>query len=322
VSLKDIKLPIQSELQEFEKLFKQSVSSKVPLLDKIMYYIVQRKGKQVRPLFVFLTAKALGEVNGSTHVAASLIELLHTASLVHDDVVDDAYQRRGFFSVNALWKNKIAVLVGDYLFSKGMLIALDKEEYRILQIFSRAVKAMSEGELLQFEKSRRLDIDEDTYFDIIKGKTASLIAAACSTGAYSTTQDDALTQRMWDFGEKVGLAYQIKDDLFDYGSEDIGKPRGIDIKEKKMTLPLIHVLSKASSGDRRRLIRTVKKHNTNPKKVAELIDYVQIHGGMQYATDMMNQYKAEAQAILEELPPSTVRDALQQLVTFVVDRRK
>jgi len=287
-----------------------------------MYYIVQRKGKQVRPLFVFLTAKSFGEVNESTHVAASLIELLHTASLVHDDVVDDAYQRRGFFSVNALWKNKIAVLVGDYLFSKGMLIALDKEEYRILQIFSRAVKAMSEGELLQFEKSRRLDIDEATYFDIIKGKTASLIAAACSTGAYSTTKDEVITQKMWDFGEKVGLAYQIKDDLFDYGTSDIGKPKGIDIKEKKMTLPLIHVLSKATSRDRRRLIKTVKKHNTDPKKVAELISYVNEHGGMTYAEAKMKQYKAEAQDILHDIPDSDVRISLAQLVDFVVDRKK
>lgn len=287
-----------------------------------MYYIVQRKGKQIRPLFVFLSAKIFNPVNTSTHVAASLIELLHTATLVHDDVVDDAHKRRGFFSVNALWKNKIAVLVGDYLFSKGMLLALDNEEFKILQTFSRAVKAMSEGELLQMEKARRLDIEEDTYFEIIKGKTASLIAAACSTGAYSTTKDEAILKDMWEFGEKVGIAYQIKDDIFDYGNEDIGKPTGNDIKDKKMTLPLIHVLSKASSSDKRWIMKTVKKNNNDPKKVNALIQFVHENGGVSYAQEVMQKYKKEALEIIHNIPDSEAKTALIELVEFVVERNK
>lgn len=321
LSIKHIKEPIKTDLQDFEVLFKKSMSSTVPLLDKIMYYIVQRKGKQIRPLFVFLSAKLFNPVNDSTHVAASLIELLHTASLVHDDVVDNAHKRRGFFSVNALWKNKIAVLVGDYLFSKGMLLALDNEEYKILQTFSRAVKAMSEGELLQMEKARRLDIEEETYFDIIKGKTASLIAAACSTGAYSTTKDEKVLKKMWTFGEKVGIAYQIKDDIFDYGDEDIGKPTGNDIKDKKMTLPLIHVLSKASSSDKRWIMKTVKKNNNDPKKVKELIKFVHDKGGVHHASQVMNQYIDEALEILKTVPESESKTALIKLVEFVVERK-
>lgn len=287
-----------------------------------MYYIVQRRGKQIRPLFVFLSAKLFNPVNDSTHVAASLIELLHTATLVHDDVVDDSHKRRGFFSVNALWKNKIAVLVGDYLFSKGMLLALDNEEFKILQTFSRAVKAMSEGELLQMEKARRLDIEENTYFEIITGKTASLIAAACSTGAYSTTKDEEILRKMWTFGEKVGIAYQIKDDIFDYGNEDIGKPTGNDIKDKKMTLPLIHVLSKASSSDKRWIMKTVKKNNNDPKKVKELIKFVHDNGGVQHAVQVMDQYMNEALEILNTVPDSESKIALIKLVEFVVDRKK
>ncbi len=321
MSIKAIKEPIKSELQDFEILFKESMSSPVPLLDKIMYYIVQRKGKQIRPLFVYLSAKLYQPVNEATHIAASLIELLHTASLVHDDVVDDSHQRRGFFSINALWKNKIAVLVGDYLFSKGMLLALDKEEYKILQIFSRAVKKISEGELLQIEKARKLNINEEVYYEIIKGKTASLIAAACSTGAYSTTRDEDVLKTMWDFGEKVGVAYQIKDDIFDYGSADVGKPKGIDIRDKKMTLPLIHVLAKASHADRRWILKVVKKHNNDPKKVAELIKYVHEHGGIEYASQIMQQYKQEAIGLLDKVADSDVKTALIELVDFVVERK-
>jgi len=298
------------------------MSSPVPLLDKIMYYIVQRKGKQIRPLFVFLSAKIFKPVNDSTHVAASLIELLHTATLVHDDVVDDSHKRRGFFSVNALWKNKIAVLVGDYLFSKGMLLALDNEEFKILQTFSKAVKAMSEGELLQMEKARRLDITEETYFEIIKGKTASLIAAACSTGAYSTTKDEEVLKKMWTFGEKVGIAYQIKDDIFDYGTKDIGKPTGNDIKDKKMTLPLIHVLSKASRSDKRWIMKTIKKNNNDPKKVKELIKFVHDNGGVLHAIQVMDQYINEALDLLISIPDSDSKTALIKLVEFVVDRKK
>jgi len=322
LSLKHIKEPIKSDLQDFEVLFKKYMSSPVPLLDKIMYYIVQRKGKQIRPLFVFLSAKLFNPVNDSTHVAASLIELLHTATLVHDDVVDDAHKRRGFFSVNALWKNKIAVLVGDYLFSKGMLLALDNEEFKILQTFSRAVKAMSEGELLQMEKARRLDIEEKTYFEIITGKTASLIAAACSTGAYSTTKDEEVLKKMWEFGEKVGIAYQIKDDIFDYGNDDIGKPTGNDIKDKKMTLPLIHVLSNASKSDKRWIMKIVKKNNNDPKKVKELIKFVHDNGGVQHATQVMNQYMNDALQILDTVPDSESKAALIKLVEFVVARKK
>lgn len=320
MSLKAIKEPIKSELQDFEILFKESMSSPVPLLDKIMYYIVQRKGKQIRPLFVYLSAKLFQPVNEATHIAASLIELLHTASLVHDDVVDDSHQRRGFFSINALWKNKIAVLVGDYLFSKGMLLALDKEEYKILQIFSRAVKKISEGELLQIEKARKLNINEEVYYEIIKGKTASLIAAACGTGAYSTTRDETTMARMWDFGEKVGVAYQIKDDIFDYGTADVGKPKGLDIRDKKMTLPLIHVMSKASPADRRWILKVVKKHHKDPKKVAELIQYVHQHGGIEYANQVMQQYKQEAIQLLDTVADSDVKKALITLVDFVVER--
>jgi octaprenyl-diphosphate synthase len=321
-SLKEIQKPIRDDLEEFESLFKEYMSSKVPLLDKIMYYIVQRKGKQIRPLFVFLSAQLHQPINKSTHIAASLIELLHTATLVHDDVVDDSYQRRGFFSVNALWKNKIAVLVGDYLFSKGMLLALDNEEFKILQIFSRSVKQISEGELQQLEKTRKLDIQEDTYFEIIKAKTASLIAAACGTGAYSVTRDDAILEKMWHFGELVGIAYQIKDDIFDYGGVDIGKPTGNDIKEKKMTLPLIHVLSKADKKDRRWMLKTVKKYNEDSHKVKELIQYVHNQGGVTYAASRMHEIKEEALAILDDFPDSEAKTSLRQLVRFVVERKK
>ncbi|MCB0512115.1 MAG: polyprenyl synthetase family protein, partial [Bacteroidetes bacterium] len=273
-SVDNIKLPIEDELKIFEKKFRDVMRSHVALLDKVNYYIYQRKGKQVRPMFVFLAAKIVGEVNENTYVGASLIELLHTATLVHDDVVDDAYERRGFFSVNALWKNKIAVLVGDYFLSKGLLYALETKNYNLLHITSDAVKRMSEGELLQMEKARKLDIEEEIYFEIIKNKTASLIAAACKVGAASVTQDEALINKMHKIGELIGIAFQIKDDLFDYGEADIGKPRGIDIKERKMTLPLIYTLQHSDKATKKWIINTVKNHNEDKQKVNELIKYI------------------------------------------------
>lgn len=321
-SLDTIKAPIESELKSFETHFREAMRSPVPLLDRITYYIVRRKGKQVRPMFVFLAAKLCGEIKESTFSAASLIELLHTATLVHDDVVDDAYQRRGFFSINALWKNKIAVLVGDYLFSQGMLLALKKKEFRLLEIVSDAVKAMSEGELLQIEKARRLDIKEEVYYEIIRQKTASLIASACCAGAASTSQDEATIERMRLFGEKIGIAFQIRDDLFDFGSEDVGKPLGIDIKEKKMTLPLIYALDNATKADRKRIINNVKRHNTKPEKVKEVIEFVQQSGGIQYAEEAMHRHRSEAFELLDQFPDSDAKIALEQLVRFVTDRRK
>ena len=321
-ALRQILKPIESELKEFESHFKDSMKSKVPLLDKITYYIVQRKGKQIRPVFVFLSSKAFGEINESSYIAASLVELLHTATLVHDDVVDQSNERRGFFSINALWKNKIAVIVGDYLLSKGLLLALDKEEYKSLQILSRAVKDMSEGELLQLEKARKLDIEEDIYFDIIRQKTASLIAAACAAGASSTSSNQSDVDHMWNFGEKIGIAYQIKDDLFDYGESNIGKPRGIDIKEKKMTLPLIYALNKASKSDRKQIINMIKKDSENPKVVRKVIDFVKNSGGLEYAAEKMEIYKNEALAMLDVIPDEEAKTALKELVDFVTLRAK
>ena len=321
-SLNSIKGPIENELKTFEKHFRDSMKSDVPLLDKITYYIVQRKGKQVRPMFVFLSAKLCGETNESSFVAASLIELLHTATLVHDDVVDDSFQRRGFFSINALWKNKIAVLVGDYLFSQGMLLALKNKQFRILEIVSEAVKALPEGELLQIQKARRLDIDEAIYFDIIRQKTASLIASACGAGAASTTQDEESIGKMRLFGEKIGIAFQIRDDLFDFGTDDVGKPLGIDIKEKKMTLPLIYALNNASSSDKRKMLRIIKKYNEVPEKVKEVIEFVRASGGIEYAQKAMFDYRDQAFEILHTFPQSSVRDSLEQLVIFVTNRKK
>jgi octaprenyl-diphosphate synthase len=321
-SLDAIKAPIVKELEEFETHFKESMRSRVPLLDKVTYYIVRRKGKQVRPIFVFLSAKTCGEIRPASYVAASLVELLHTATLVHDDVVDDAYERRGFFSINALWKNKIAVLVGDYLLSRGLLLTLEHKEFRLLEILSNAVKAMSEGELLQIEKARRLDIDEEVYFDIIKGKTASLIAAACAAGAASSTVDEARIEKMRLFGEKIGIAFQIRDDLFDFGSADVGKPLGIDIKEKKMTLPLIFALNQANPADKRRIINNVKQYSHRSDKVREVIEFVRGSGGIEYSRQKMELYRGEAIGILRELPDSDARQALEDLVFFVTERKK
>ncbi|MCB0585337.1 MAG: polyprenyl synthetase family protein, partial [Phaeodactylibacter sp.] len=297
-SLNTIKGPIDEELRVFESRFRESMRSPVPLLDKITFYIVRRKGKQVRPMFVFLAAKACGAVTDATYTAASLVELLHTATLVHDDVVDDSYERRGFFSINALWKNKIAVLVGDYLFSQGMLLALRSKQYQLLEIVSDAVKAMSEGELLQIEKARRLDIEEEVYYEIIRQKTASLIAAACSAGAASTSDNAEQVERMRLFGEKIGIAFQIRDDLFDFGTDDVGKPLGIDIKEKKMTLPLIYALRQTSKANRRRIINTIRRHSDKPDKVQEVVEFVRGSGGLEYARKAMQDFRNQAFELL------------------------
>ncbi len=320
-SLRTIQEPIERELRHFEKHFREAMRSPVPLLDKITYYIVRRKGKQVRPMFVFLSAKLCGETTESTYAAASLVELLHTATLVHDDVVDDSYERRGFFSINALWKNKIAVLVGDYLLSQGLLLSLKNKEFRLLEIVSSAVKSMSEGELLQIEKARRLDIQEAVYYDIIRQKTASLIASACSAGAASVVKDETIIEKMRLFGEKIGIAFQIRDDLFDFGVDDVGKPLGIDIKEKKLTLPLIYALDHAPRQQKRQMMNNIRMHHENPDKVREVIEFVRQSGGMEYAEQVMLRFRMEAFEVLHTFPPSPVRQSLEDLVIFVTDRK-
>ena len=320
--LTQIQAPISEELIEFEKRFKSSMKSHIPLLNKITYYIVQRKGKQLRPILVFLSAKAWGNITESSYHAASLVEILHTGTLVHDDVVDDSYQRRGFFSVNALWKNKIAVLVGDYFLAQGLILALENHEYDLLQILTGAIKQMSEGEILQIEKARRLDIEEDIYYDIIKQKTASLIAAACSAGAASSSKDPLARDTMLQFGESLGIAFQIKDDLFDYGSEAIGKPKGIDIKEKKMTLPLIYALSQAQRSEKNAIINMIKRKSTDPKVIRDVIQFVKNHKGLKYAESAMHEYKNKTLEILNVLPNSDSKEALRHLVSYVVERKK
>lgn len=316
-----VKKVIGTELDIFEKKFADAVRSNTPLLDRIMKYIIKRKGKQLRPMFVFLCAKVGGEINESTYRAAALVELLHTATLVHDDVVDESMERRGFFSINAVWKNKIAVLVGDYLLSKGLLLSTSNADFTHLEIMSDAVRQMSEGELLQLEKSRKLNIDEQTYFEIIKNKTASLLSSACAVGAYSTSKDENITHQFRQFGEKVGIAFQIKDDLFDYGVEDIGKPTGNDIKEKKLTLPLIYTLARVNKGVRRKLIFIVKNENKNPESIKYIIDTVEQHGGIAYAREKMNNYRDEALAILNRFPETPERNALEELVRYTTDRK-
>ncbi len=322
LTLNDISQPISAELLEFERKFKASMKAKVALLDKIMYYIVQHKGKQMRPMFVFLAAKLSGDVTDATYRGASLIELLHTATLIHDDVVDDSNERRGFFSVNALWKNKIAVLIGDYLLSKGLLLSIDNGDFRLLQIVSRAVKDMSEGELLQMERSRNLNLDEDIYFDIIRQKTASLIASSIAVGFASNNTDEAQQALAWELGEKIGIAFQIRDDLFDFGSDDIGKPTGIDIQEKKLTLPLIYAINNASKADKRRMIYNIKNHNTNKQKVKEVIDFVWQSGGIEYTKKAMHKYRQEAIDLLHQFPDNAARNSLEQLIWFVTERKK
>ena len=319
-----MKLPvdlIEDELKTFEIKFKEAVKSQAPMLDRIMRYIVKRKGKQLRPMFVLLSAKVFGELNESTYRAASLVELLHTATLVHDDVVDDSMERRGFFSLYALWKNKVSVLVGDYLLAKGLLLSLDNNDFRILQILSDAVRKMSEGELLQMEKARSLNLKEEIYFDIIRSKTASLLAAACAAGAWSNTGDDQIAQQMRLFGENVGMAFQIKDDLFDYSSDNIGKPTGNDIKEKKLTLPLIYTLNNIDKETKRKMIFIIKNENKNNQKVKFVIDRVIEHGGIKYASGKMNEYKQKAMDILYQFPENLYRNGLENLVNFVTDRK-
>lgn len=320
ITVEQIKAPVAAELDLFEQKFRNAMRSKVPLLDRITHYIVKRKGKRIRPMFVFLTAKLCGDLNDATYRGASLIELLHTATLVHDDVVDDAYERRGMFSINALWKNKIAVLVGDYLLSRGLLLSIDNEDFELLQIVSNAVKQMSEGELLQIEKARRLDIEESVYYEIIRQKTASLIASACGVGASSAGADKGTIDKMLLFGEKIGMAFQIKDDLFDYGEEKVGKPTRIDIKEKKMTLPLIYALNNASKVDKKKLIHTVKKHNKDKKRVQWLVDHVIESGGIRYANEVMMQYREEAIGLLLTMPENEARHSLEKLIIFTTDR--
>jgi len=322
-SVDEIKAPIAQELKEFETRFRASMKSNVPLLDRITHYIVKRKGKQMRPMFVMLSAKMFGPIAEPTYTAASLIELLHTATLVHDDVVDDAYQRRGFFSLNALWKNKIAVLVGDYLLSQGLLLSVKQQEFNLLGIMSQAVKEMSEGELLQIEKARNLNFSEDIYYDIIRQKTASLIAACCNAGAASVGVNGTTAASMTTFGEKVGMAFQIKDDLFDYGNDPaIGKPTGIDIKERKLTLPLIHTLNKVGSKERKRIVKIVKHYNEDRKKVQSVIDTVIEAGGISYAEEKMMAFRNEAIDILQEFPENACRDSLQGLVNYTIERKK
>jgi octaprenyl-diphosphate synthase len=322
-SVDKIKAPIASEMKTFEKEFRSTMKTKVPLLNIITNYILRRNGKQMRPMFVFLSAKLNGEINYSTYSAASLIELMHTATLIHDDVVDEAYQRRGFFSINALWKNKIAVLVGDYLLSRGLLLAVNNKEFKLLEIVSEAVKEMSEGELLQIEKSKKLDITEEVYFDIIRKKTATLIAACAASGASSVNAEDEKIEKMKLFGEHIGIAFQIKDDLFDYQkTATIGKPTGNDIKEKKLTLPLIYTLQNSSKSEINWALKIIKKHNNDKTKVDELIKFVNNQGGIAYTEKVMYEYRDKALKVLEEFPDNEARASLKEFVLYTTSRKK
>jgi len=312
---------IDEELKSFESRFREALRSPVPLLDRITRYIVKRKGKQLRPMFVLLSARLCGPINETAYRAASLVELLHTATLVHDDVVDDSLERRGFFSVYALWKTKASVLIGDYLLAKGLLLSLDHNEYRILHILTDAIRKMSEAELLQMEKGRSLNINEEIYYEIIRNKTASLLASACSAGAWSTSRDDETAEKMRIFGEKTGIAFQIKDDLFDYSSDNIGKPTGNDIKEKKITLPLIYTLNNVDRKTKREIIYIIKNQNKDKQKVNWIIEKVKETGGIQYATEKMNSYKNEALNVLYSFPESPIRKGLEDLVKYVTDRK-
>ena len=322
--VEQIKEPIYEEMELFEENFTTSMSSKVALLNRITHFIVNRKGKQMRPMFVFLTAKMLnqGKVNERTYRGAAVIELIHTASLVHDDVVDDSNLRRGFFSVNALWKNKIAVLVGDFMLSKGMLLCIENDDFDLLKIISVAVREISEGELLQIEKARKLDITEEVYYNIIRQKTATLLAACCAMGARTVRDDDQVVEKMRLFGEYIGMAFQIKDDLFDYGETAIGKPTGIDIKEQKMTLPLIYTLNNVPTAEKNWIIQSVKRHNRDKKRVREVIEKVKATGGLTYAEDKMEEFRQKALALLLEFPQDVYRDALEQMVNYVISRKQ
>jgi octaprenyl-diphosphate synthase len=312
---------IENELKTFETKFKEAISSNAPMLDRIMRYIVKRKGKQLRPMFVFLSASLCGKINDSTYRAASLVEVLHTATLMHDDVVDDSMERRGFFSAYALWKAKATVLIGDYLLAKGLLLSLDHSDYQILRILSDAVRKMSEGELLQLEKARNLNLREDIYYEIIRNKTASLVASACAAGAWSTTNDELVTEKLRLFGENAGIAFQIKDDLFDYGGDNVGKPTGNDIKEKKLTLPLIYTLNNVDKEIRRKIIFVVKNENDNKEKVKYVIDRVVEFGGIKYSQQKMNEFKQKAIDILHQFPDNPYRKGLEDLLNFVTDRK-
>jgi octaprenyl-diphosphate synthase len=322
LKLSDIKKPIAKEIDAFEEKFKVSMQSSVPLLDRITHYIVKRKGKQMRPMFVFFAANICGGITESTYRAASLVELLHTATLVHDDVVDNSFERRGFFSINALWKNKIAVLVGDYLLSKGLQLSVDNQEFRLLKIVSDAVQQMSEGELLQIEKVRRMDISEAVYYEVIRQKTASLIASCCAAGAASAGASEETIKLMHAFGENIGIAFQIKDDLFDFGLDDVGKPKGIDIKEKKVTLPLIYTLNKTDKTNKKRIINLVKNHQDKPEKISEIIEFVRENGGLTYAEEEMMKYQVKAFDIIKHFPPSISKDSLELLVKYTTERKK
>ncbi|GDX51547.1 polyprenyl synthetase [Bacteroidota bacterium] len=321
-TLEEIRKPIESELKLFEEKFRSSMKTKTPLLDAVMKYIVRQKGKRVRPMFVFLSASVCGEITEATYRGASLIELLHTATLVHDDVVDDSDERRGFFSINAIWKNKIAVLVGDYLLSKGLLLAIGNKDFRLLEIVSDAVRDMSEGELLQIEKTRKLNITEEIYFEIIRQKTASLISSACAVGAASSNVSEVLISKMKLFGEKVGIAFQIKDDLLDFGIENTGKPQGIDLKEKKITLPLIYSLNNCSLVDKKRIINIIRNQNDDPIKVDEVISFIHQNGGMKYAIERMNVFRDEAISLLDEFTEKKSLRSLKDLVYFTTERTK
>ena len=321
--LKKIIVPIKNEMESFEKKFKESVSSDVALVDKIMHYIIKRKGKQIRPIFVFLSAKLFGKIYKSSFTAASLIELLHTATLIHDDVVDESNLRRGVFSINAVWKNKIAVLVGDFLLSKGLLLSVKNKEYKMLEIMSSAVEQMSEGELLQMEKSRKLNVSEADYYKIIKKKTATLISACCESGAVATKQCDTVCEKMRLFGEYAGMAFQIKDDLFDYESNiNIGKPKGIDIKDKKLTLPIIYSLNKASYNQKRTIINTVKRDYDNNEKIIELYNIIKSCGGIDYSKKIMKEYHDKAIGILNEFEDNEAKNSLMLLLKFIINRKK
>ena len=320
--VEEIKRPINEEMKLFEQKFYESMQSKVALLDKVTRFIVTTKGKQMRPMFVFLCAKLIGNVNEKTYRGASMIELIHTATLVHDDVVDESFKRRNFFSINALWKNKIAVLVGDFLLSKAVLLSTDHKDYDLLSVISRTIREMSEGELLQLEKARKLDITEDVYYEIIRQKTATLIAACCEIGALSNDADENLARKMMQFGTYTGMAFQIKDDLFDYLSSNvIGKPVGIDIKEQKMTLPLIHTLKIANETDRKYYFNTIKRYNNDQKRVKELIAFVKSSGGLDYAIQVMKDFQQKAKDILDEFPDSEVRKSLHMMLDYVIERK-
>lgn len=322
MTLNEIKAPIDDHMKAFEARFRSSMKSTVPLLDTITRYIVKRKGKQIRPLFVFFSAGMFGDITERTYRAASLIELLHTATLIHDDVVDDSNERRGFFSLNALWKNKISVLVGDYLLSRGLLLSLENDDYDLLQIVANSVREMSEGELMQIEKARSLDVGEGVYYEIIRKKTASLIASCLASGAASAYANAEQVEKMRQIGEKAGIAFQIKDDVLDFERDTAkGKPSGVDIKERKLTLPLIYLINQASYNEKRTIINTVKNHNQDPERVAALIDLVFSRGGIDYALEKMNYYKDEAIGLLKELPESPSKSSLRHLIEFTTDRK-